>query len=223
MGPAYITWAVEDHGIRAWVHATAWRGHTHKQRQTVFYVGVGGGGGEFRGYSREHSRKLRGIIFLSMADWFSVWCVQGVHVHVSKCGYMFSREWFVCPPPRHSRSSSSSSLARFLFLHVFDPHALSPIPCRVGPRSAHLLFILFSASVAPCSFVPSPRSEDESDLESMAEWREVFPWDCWCSSAPGHGEDLWEGGGLGGWMVEGQRKEWVAVDQILLIVGNYTL
>lgn len=27
----------------------------------------------------------------------------------------------------------------------------------------------------------------------------------------------------GGWMVEGQRKGCVAVDQILLIVGNYTL
>lgn len=92
------------------------------------------------GYSGKHSRKLRGIIFLSMADWFSVWCAACTHAHMYACpcvAVCLRAKGFVCPPSPHLPASSL-----FVLLSPFpSPSPFDPEPVRslAGARSLHFI------------------------------------------------------------------------------------
>lgn len=89
--------------------------HRLEKRASVFWEW----GGEMGGSSRKHSRKLKGIIFLSMADCSSVWCAAmctRVCTGVSPCLLSpFASPPFLLPIVLHSP---------FLLLRVWPQPAL---------------------------------------------------------------------------------------------------
>lgn len=123
------------------------------------------------GYCRKHSRKLGGIIFLSMTDWFGVCCAACACVHVFMCDYMFAHEKLVCPPSNHLCTSSPLSFTRLCFLLCIRPSLSLLFPIHslhfiTRTEDHDLVFALISASFPLRRFVLSPRSEDESDPTS---------------------------------------------------------
>lgn len=126
-------------------------------------------------------------------------CVRACsHVWLHACAREVCLSSFASPPLLLSFILHSPFLSSVCLTLTFSalPNTLSPFHHTDTQR----IKICFSSSLVLlflCGGLFFPRDQKMKVTQPMqeAERREVSHWDCWCSSAPGHGGDSCEGGG----------------------------